>query len=288
MKRLESICFLRWILLGAAAAALLFVAALSQGSAASTSVVTVSLNPTAAGDLGTNHNTSWAVAETVADCTTCTAPGYLTTESSVGNQSGTALYSIIRSGLVFDTSFIGRNATITAATLTLRAQAQVLDYTGGAAIRLVSADPVSYAGFTLNDFNMFGSVPLAGDMPISSIAQNGFVTFNLNPAGIAAISRTGLTAFGLRTTVDTGDEIPVPGTDPTFANYGGCLIFWHADSSSGPLDSPTLTISYTNGTAPAPSPTPTPTPSPKPKTRPTPAPSQSPSPSGSPSNGSNG
>ena len=220
---------------------------------------TITLTPSVVMDMGTNQSLTFENAETVANCIECSGPTVITAETSSGTVEGPTLYSTIRGCLDFDTSSLGSNATIIAATLKVAPTATHMDYTGTGFIRLVTQD-VPTEGYTYADYDLFGSIAQAQDIPVASLATNTYSTFSLNSQGLEAINKTGVTHFGVRTSFDVNNTAPVVGTDPALPDSGGVVVFLNSPLSESLQ--PMLTISYTL-TGPAPTPTPKPMPTPK-------------------------
>ena len=202
------------------------------------------------GDIGTNSNTDYATAHSIANCTDCSTPGTITTEHSVGVVSGVTLYSVIRAVLNFDTSVLPPSAVISSATLSVKTQAQHLDYQTGDSVRLVRNSISSDVNYATSDFNSIGTQAQAtADIAVASMSTGVYNDFTLNTAGIANINRTGVSHFGLRLVSDINGTQPVPGTDPdnpyNNPTPGGALAFFDS-AETGISASPKLVITYTD------------------------------------------
>src|SRR5688572_27794780 len=100
------------------------------------------------GDIGVNVNASYYTARNVADLIDCSSSGIITCENSIGEFSGNATFSVIRAALNFDTSFLGPDATILSATVSVKSSATHFDYTGSDFIRLTSNSISSNTTYT--------------------------------------------------------------------------------------------------------------------------------------------
>jgi len=115
-------------------------------------------------------------------------------------------YIVYRLGSAFDTSSLGAGVTITSATLSLYGWSDDSDtdfditIVSGAdlADKLVDAD---YQDL-LNDTTSFGSLSSA------SFVEGAWNVITLNPTGLAAISKTGATRFGIRSSRDISATTP--------------------------------------------------------------------------------
>jgi hypothetical protein len=199
------------------------------------------------GDVGTNSNVSWSGARSTADCVDCSSSGTITAEGSVGVITGTPLYSVIRALINFDTSSLGAGATISAATLSVKPQGSHVDFATGDFVRLVPNTISSNVNYTTSDFGSIGTTALASDASIASMSTGTYVDYSLNATGLSQISVTGVSHFGLRTGHDVNNTTPVPGTDPSFPNSGGSLVFFDSADQAGTGSDPKLVITFTPG-----------------------------------------
>lgn len=149
--------------------------------------------------------------------------------------SGT--YYIRRPIVLFNTSDLGAGATITSATLSIYC---VIDGgTGNAdsdSINIVSSDPASNTSLAVGDHDSFGTTSFGSITIPTSTSEYKVIT--LNASGLAAISKTGITKFGLITGRDISD------TAPTGLNQ---VIMYF--SERGTDYRPKLTIEYTTSSA---------------------------------------
>ena len=200
------------------------------------------------GDIGTNGNPSYLSAQSVADCVNCSSEGIITTETSVGKAgSGVETYSVIRTVLNFDTSFLGVNAQVLSATVSVKATNVHFDFSVADFIRLTPNSLSSQNTYSTSDYGLIGTTALAADYPVSSILSEQYVDFPLNPAGLTAINKTGVSRFGLRTGLDVNSQQPVCGTDETFQDRGGTVVFFHSADTPGTDSDPKLTVVYVSG-----------------------------------------
>ncbi len=128
-------------------------------------------------------------------------------------QAGTTTdkYTIMTRGvLMFDTSVIPSGFVIESARVTLESDGTPASGLGGA-IGLTSFTSGSALGVTNTDFAVanFGSTRFASDVNFSDLPLDGStITLELNAAGLAAINRSGLTKFGVRSSFDIDNSAP--------------------------------------------------------------------------------
>ncbi len=146
---------------------------------------------------------------------------------------------LYRSILLFDTSALPDGATIIAATLRIYGDSKEDTLSAAPDINVYSSNPASDTVLEAGDFNSLGSTPLC-DTPITYAGWNvaGYNDFTLNAAGLAAISKIGITKLGLRNAnYDVAGVSPTWVADKRFALWGL--------SADTPLGSkPKLTITY--------------------------------------------
>jgi hypothetical protein len=118
---------------------------------------------------------------------------------------------IDRGVFLFDTSSIDDDATINSATLSLYGDYKenslgLSDAEAGLA--LVSASPAADDTLVNADYQSLGSTRYAPDISYSSFTVSVYNDFSLNAAGLAAISKTGLSRFGTRQAIDLDGGTP--------------------------------------------------------------------------------
>jgi hypothetical protein len=149
----------------------------------------------------------------------------------------------IRRGVtLFDTSSLPDNATITDATLSIYGlnKSNALGITP--IVNVYSSAPASNTALVAGDYDSLGSTPFC-DTPITysnwKVASPYWNDFVLNTAGIAAISLTGISKFGLRdVTYDVGNSAPAWTSNKSSFLQGGS-----ADKGTG--YKPKLVVTYT-------------------------------------------
>jgi len=152
---------------------------------------------------------------------------------------GTSYWEVYRDCLLFDTSSLPDNATITAVTLSLYCE---FDQSG------TDFDIVVVSGADINDppvladyGDLLDDTVSRGSINTSSIVANAYNDITLNATGISEISLTGVTKFGLRSSRDISSTSPgVP--PPTHSEYVEFSL------SSTPNQEPKLVITYTTPT----------------------------------------
>jgi len=112
---------------------------------------------------------------------------------------------LYRAIILFDTSLIPDEATITGAIFSFYCESKARDFVGDVAFHalgLVPTTPGANNVLANSDYGEVGDTQLAEYYPYNSIITTGYNHITLNAAGLAAISKTGLTKLGLRFACD--------------------------------------------------------------------------------------
>ena len=160
------------------------------------------------------------------------------------NNSGTPDFIVTSSGdisravLLFNTASLPDNATIISATLGLYVTStQDTDNDGNDTITPVSATPASNTALSTSDYNSFGTTAYATAIDITSITTSAYNTFTFNGTGIAAITLTGVSKFGVREGHDLVNNRP--------ANNTGLRVEFSSAEASGTSQDPKFDVTYT-------------------------------------------
>ena len=172
-------------------------------------------------------------------------------EWSVGNQyapcaaiwcslAANTYYRLYRGIFLFNTAALGVVAQVSAGTFSLYgySKGDYIPLTGGqAGLAVVSSDPSSSAILAASDYGALGSTRLSSDLAYASFSTAGYNDLALNAAGIAAISKTGLTKFGTRFAAD------VDGT-AAWLDYGTAELQVYYANEAGTDKDPKLVVTY--------------------------------------------
>ena len=143
---------------------------------------------------------------------------------------------ITRGILTFDTSGLPDDATIASASLSVYFYDRVDDFTQ--TIYLCDATPASNNALVAGDYAQVGTTKYSAGNTFASITLGQFTSISLNATGLAAISKTGITKIGSRSSSD------IDNSEPGFvANKKSYLAGYYADQGSPYV--PYLTINYT-------------------------------------------
>jgi len=148
-----------------------------------------------------------------------------------------------RAFLLFDTSDLGAGVTIDSAILKIVCITKG-DAFGGLSHSLVSSNPASNTAIVAADHTTLGTTNLSADWTVDSLSAGSPYNYNeitLNAAGLAAISKTGITKFGIRVSADRTNSEPSWTTDT-----GATTYYANADNDIGNQYRPLLIIQYTS------------------------------------------
>jgi hypothetical protein len=196
-------------------------------------------------DKGTESDPSgfdWSTLHDAASGTVADDSGtelFLTVES---NDTNTDKWNRIgRSFLLFDTSSLPNDASISAAKIALKHSNNFsTDPNFDQLIYIVGSSPASSTAIATADFDQIGSTSFATPVDEDSLSINAYSDWNFNGTGIAAISDAGVSKFAVRLSSDYDD------TPPTWAadNQSG-PAFYSADQSGTGSD-PYLEVTYSS------------------------------------------
>ena len=160
-----------------------------------------------------------------------------------------ALFSgLIRGIFVFNTSALPDGCTITGATLSfyVTAKANSLNLPDGeASLALVNTTSTATTSVVASDFQTKGTTRLASDLSYAGITTSAHNAFTLNAAGIANISKTGLSRFITCLACDVDGSVTT-----TVKNTATSISARFADYTLTSYD-PRLIVTYTTGGTPA-------------------------------------
>ncbi len=131
--------------------------------------------------------------------------------SSVSIQADAATdkwQQLIRFIMLFDTSSLADDTTIASATLILWGRIGLDSLSINPSINIYASNPASNTAVVAGDYNSLGTTPLATAIAHSSWSQTGANVFTLNAAGLALITKTGITKLGARLVCDATDSEP--------------------------------------------------------------------------------
>ena len=143
---------------------------------------------------------------------------------------------------LFDTSALTGAASISAATFSLCDDGKADNYADSIAV--VSSNPASDNDVIAADYSTLGSTLFAAALDITAINAGVYNDFALNGAGLAAISKTGITKFGTLSEADRANSMP--------AWASNVSSYWKARTAdyTGTAKDPKLVITYTLGGSP--------------------------------------
>lgn len=148
--------------------------------------------------------------------------------------------AIVRSHFGFDTSAIDDSETIDSAVMSLWLLALEDAFTESAV--LCASTPASATGLVAGDYANFGTMRYSSDVAISALSINQYNDWTLNSAGLAAISKTGVTSLGLRLAGDIDNAEP-----SWLSNTNSRINGNYAENASGTARAPKLVVTTSAG-----------------------------------------
>jgi hypothetical protein len=152
---------------------------------------------------------------------------------------------LCRGVMLFNTAGLPDDAVIISAALSLYITHKYDN--GGFApdLCLYPVTPASDVALVAADFSTFGTTELSDKLTYAGMTKDAWNAFTLNAAGLAAVSKTGMSRFGIRNaSYDVADELDPGNHNPIWASGGKqAYIFCFFRSEAG--YSPYLTIDYT-------------------------------------------
>lgn len=144
-------------------------------------------------------------------------------------------YIITRNVLLFDTSAIPDSDTINSATITVTSSGTG-DSTNGDSSNFYSVVTASTSALANSDYDKanWGTTAYSTAKSLSTLVTAGAYTWTLNSSGIAAISKTGISYFGERSTNDASNSTP--------ASRGYVLM--RSVDFTGTANDPVLTVDH--------------------------------------------
>lgn len=164
---------------------------------------------------------------------------------SIGSSLTTNQFRELRREVVlFDTSALTADATISSAIMSIKANDKTDNLTLGDGFKLVvvSSTPASNTNLVAADFNIanWGSTEFSQRIARSGFTVGSFSNFTINATGLSNISKTSITKFGIR---DAGYDID--NVQPTWVIDTFSQINWDAADTAGTTSDPKLVIEYT-------------------------------------------
>lgn len=186
------------------------------------------------GFVGIQNSTSWATLRAAADGESANVTSTTIEHRNLyGNGNGANFFSIFRAFHLFDTSSIPDADVISSATLSLYGQAKS---TAGTEERLyvVSATPAATSTLAIADWDQTGATSF-GTTP-TTFSTTAYNDVTLNASGIADITKTGITKFGVRGYYDFNNIAPDAANDMS-DNY-------YAADQAGTSTDPMLVVEH--------------------------------------------
>jgi hypothetical protein len=145
-------------------------------------------------------------------------------------------YGMYRGFVPFDTSGLGSGATVTSAVVTLTAAV----YSGGGSSGTwLVGSTQNPPGLEVEDYSHVGAVPFCST-GYTGGASGTVRSFTLNTTGVAAVNKTGWSAYGLREYEDLNDTVQDPG-------HMAAEDYFASSRNTTTAYRPKLSVEYTEG-----------------------------------------
>jgi len=142
---------------------------------------------------------------------------------------------------LFDTSSIGSSSTINSGTLSIYFQSKSDNFTSTADpdACLVSSSPASNTALAASDFATVTSTAQATSIAYASITASAYNNFTLNATGLASISKSGVSKYGIKIGFD------YLATSPTWQSAKSSGFVVSSSENSGTTQDPKLVVDFT-------------------------------------------
>lgn len=151
--------------------------------------------------------------------------------------------TLARSILLFDTSALGSSVAVTAAVLSLYGYDKQDELGITPSTGIYSSNPASDSALVAADFATLGAEQFS-NFGYANWSTSGYNVFTLNVAGIAAISKTGITKLGVR-----NPQYDALNVEPDSWSAGRTSYVYFYYNEKGTIYRPKLVITYSGAPA---------------------------------------
>lgn len=165
--------------------------------------------------------------------------------------AGSTWRTLKRCIVLFDTSALGATSTIDSGTFEFVVSAKLDQHGSGSSISLVQSSPASNTAIATSDYNV-GNWPTAtiqaANLTVDGLDDDGstYNDFVLNAAGLAFVSKTGITKFGVR----HWNDVQGSGYEPTWGSDDSTSVTCLSAETTDTSKDPKLVVLYTAGFTP--------------------------------------
>jgi hypothetical protein len=151
----------------------------------------------------------------------------------------------VRSAFLFDTSAIGSSASVKSGVFSVLGNAKLDDNSATPDLNVYSSNPASDDDLVNADYATFGTDAFSTPITYGSLNIAGYNDFNLNAAGLAAVSTTGISKLGCRNAnYDVADELDPNNHDPNWVTGKVSSFIVQFAETAGTASDPKLVVTF--------------------------------------------
>lgn len=156
------------------------------------------------------------------------------------SDTGTDLWRVLNRGIVlFDTSSIPDANTTDSSTLSLFGTAKADPFTNTPNINVYSSAPASNTDCVAGDYDSLGSTAFSTAITFANWSTTAYNDFALNSSGLANISKTGVSKFGIRNA-----NYDVAAVAPTWGSNDRSYMEGYFAEQTGTANDPKLVVTH--------------------------------------------
>lgn len=191
---------------------------------------------------------TWATIRDNADGNEVDYSGAIYASARIAASSTTNQWSVItRSILLFDTSALTGDATISATVLSLYGFGKNDGLSATPTIDIYTSTPASNTVLANGDYDQIGTTSQTGSpVTYAGWAAGVYNAFTFDATGIGNVSKTSISKFGVRNA-----NYDVANTPPSWSSGAGFFFQYYSSNESGTSKDPKLVVTYSTVVGPA-------------------------------------